>query len=768
MTTKHHVPREITARLARLRWYIRGYLCARGLALVLAAVAAAFWVSLALDWLWEPTAAVRIALLGLAVLAIGCVMIRSWLAHLLVPLSDRNMAMLLERSDSRLDDRLLTVVELTGRQGPNFGFDDRMLAHTGDEARSLIAAVRPLNVLNFRPLMWALALAVLTSLTVVLLHSIYPQTFDTWVRRSLLMGPQRWERDTLISVEGFPADSTGRRSIKVAVGGDLDVRALADTSRRIPGKLDLTYYGPDGARLTQSMTKEGTAVPPRDPYQEYFYSFKNIQNTICLSVRAQRERLFDKDDVVENLWIDAVESPALDNLSLRCTYPVYTRAKGQEPEDVLAVTGIMPIPEGTQVVVEASATKGLASVQCQIAGEQTKTKMIAVPEGGRQFQLPLGSIRRNTVVSMTLTDTDGVSNRQPARLQIRVVPDQAPQIDVRLADIGKAITPRARLPLRGTIADDYGLSKTWFEFLTSLEMEQRGKDTPKDEDGQAGPKQPRQQSFAMPANGRLSAESGVALDVSSLELRPGSRFYLWVKGADACPLDAEPHVGSSPRIDLDVVTEQQLRGMLEGTELVLRRRFEGIMADLRRTGDSLHRIETDGAPADSGQADLPAAKHDGRSQSRASIRVAEALERCGWSTHETHDVADQFQRILNELENNRVEHLDEQRSRLGDRIVLPLREIVRSEFPQLKNRLQQLQRSLADDGARRLAATEAEKQLDAVLRQMDQILAEMVESEGFNELLAQLRVMIQSHDDVVRLTRERQQQLKKQLREGLE
>jgi len=51
---------------------------------------------------------------------------------------------------------------------------------------------------------------------------------------------------------------------------------------------------------------------------------------------------------------------------------------------------------------------------------------------------------------------------------------------------------------------------------------------------------------------------------------------------------------------------------------------------------------------------------------------------------------------------------------------------------------------------------------------MDQILAEMVESEGFNELLAQLRVMIQSHDEVARLTRERQQQLKKQLREGLE
>lgn len=742
--------RDITAPLARLRWYIRAYLCAQGLALLLAAAAAAFWLTLALDWLWEPSAIVRIVFLALAALTIVFVLVRHWLAYLLVPLSNRNMAMLLERRDRRLDDRLLTVVELTGQHGLQAGFDDRMLAHTGEEARSLVGSVRPLTVLNFRPLMWALSLAALAGLTVLLFKSLYPQAVHTWVQRSLLLGSERWERDSLISVEGFPADGTGRRSMKVAVGGDLEVRALADTSRRIPGKLDLLYYGSDGALLTQSMTKQGTAVPPGDPFQEYFFSFKNIQNTVRFSVRAQRERLFGKDDLVEDLWIDAVESPALSELTLRCRYPGYLRRQNEQSED-LPVTGIMPIPEGTQVVVSALATKDLVSVQCQITGEKTTAKTIEVPQGGRRFQLPLGAIRRNTIVTMTLADTDGVSNRQPARLQIRVVPDQAPQLDVRLADIGKAITPRARLPLRGTIQDDHGLSKTWFEYLSSSDKE----------------KKPRREPFTRPRDGQLTAESAVALDVSSLELAPGSRFYLWVKGADACPLDAEPHVGSTPRVELEVVTEQQLRSMLEGTERMLRRRFEGIMADLNRTRDSLHRIETDAATAGDHSKPQPAANDD-RTQSRAGIRVAEALERSGWSTHETLDVADQFQRILNELENNRVEHLDELRSRLGDRIAAPLRDIAQADFPKLKERLQKLQLGLGEEKVRRVATLDAEKQLDAILRQMDQILAEMVESEGFNELLAQLRVMIQSHDEVARLTRERQQQLKKQLREGLE
>ena len=289
---------EITSRLARLRFYVRAYVCARGLALLLAALASAFWVTLAIDWLLEPAPAIRVVILLLTALVVGWVLVRHWGLHLLVPLTDRKMALLLERRDPRLDDRLLTVVELSGRIGAGAGFDPRMLSHTGDETRQLMREVRPAGVFNYRPLFWAVSLAVLASLSIVLLGAVRPAAVHTWIHRSVLLGPQRWERDTRITVDGFPADGSGRRSVKVAIGGDLEVRARAETSRRIPSILELNYVSQDGASLKQNMTMQGTAVPGRDPFQEYFYNFKNVQNSIRFNVRARRQQLFGKDDTM--------------------------------------------------------------------------------------------------------------------------------------------------------------------------------------------------------------------------------------------------------------------------------------------------------------------------------------------------------------------------------------------------------------------------------------------------------------------------------------
>ena len=752
--TKPPLPPEIASRLSRLRFYIRAYVCARGLALFAAALVGAFWFTLAVDWLLEPSPPARTLLLIVACFGIGYVLVRQWGLHLLVPLADRNMALLLERRDRRLNDRLLTVVELAGRHGSDAGFDPRMLSHTGDEARAMMDDVRPASVFNYRPLFWALVLMVLSGLSVLSLATLRPAITKTWVQRSLLMGPQRWERDTQIAVDGFPADAKGRRSMKVAIGGDLEIHARADTTRRIPSLLELSYETQDGATLKQNMTMQGTAVPGRDPYQEYIFQFKNVQNSICFNVRARREQFFGKDDTVDDLWIDAVESPDLKEWSLHCKYPPYLKRK----DETLPVTGIMSVPEGTAVTVEAGATKDLLFAECQISGQPPMSRKIDVAGGSRRFQLDLGPLRTDTVVLFTLRDTDGVSNRQPMRLQIRTLLDQPPQLDVRFASIGKSITPRALLPLRGTVVDDT-LAKTWFEFQTPTE------------------KTPRERKFITPKDGQFTKDTGVGLDVTDLGLKPGGRFFVWVKAADACPLDAAPHVGASPRFDFDVVTEQQLRGILEGTEHALRGRHEAVMDSLKRARDALRRIETDGEGTPAGGTN--AATLDGpvvarqsaseaQTQGRGLQRVTDAQGRSTLAAHETLEVAEHFDRILEELENNRVENIEEMRSRIGEKIATPLRTTVREEFPKLLQRLSALRDSLADNNRRPRAAVDAEKQLDVILRQMEQVRAEMLESEDFNKLLTQLRSILQEHENVTRLTRDRQEQLKKELRKGLE
>ena len=67
----------------------------------------------------------------------------------------------------------------------------------------------------------------------------------------------------------------------------------------------------------------------------------------------------------------------------------------------------------------------------------------------------------------------------------------------------------------------------------------------------------------------------MTLATVALPLEPGQQLTISVKAQDAYDLESEPHVGSSQRFVLDVVTESQLRSLLEKRELGLRQRLRG-------------------------------------------------------------------------------------------------------------------------------------------------------------------------------------------------
>src|SRR5690242_8625008 len=87
----------IRSLLARLRRKIRAYLWVDGLAQLTIVAGAAFWISLALDWLVEPPVPLRIAVVVGVLVALAVIAYRTLISRLLVRLEDRSMALLLER-----------------------------------------------------------------------------------------------------------------------------------------------------------------------------------------------------------------------------------------------------------------------------------------------------------------------------------------------------------------------------------------------------------------------------------------------------------------------------------------------------------------------------------------------------------------------------------------------------------------------------------------------------------------------------------------------
>ncbi|MCE5267335.1 MAG: hypothetical protein LLG00_05565, partial [Planctomycetaceae bacterium] len=102
----------VRSLLGGLRRRIRQYVWLEGSAAAIVWLAAAFWATLAVDWLFEPAPAVRGILLAGAAAMLLVVLVR-WIGRrVFVPITDGNVAMLLERRFPELDDTLLTAVVL--------------------------------------------------------------------------------------------------------------------------------------------------------------------------------------------------------------------------------------------------------------------------------------------------------------------------------------------------------------------------------------------------------------------------------------------------------------------------------------------------------------------------------------------------------------------------------------------------------------------------------------------------------------------------------
>jgi len=771
------LPAEVAALLVALRRRVRRYLWIAGLAAVAAALAGAFWVSLALDWFFELPVALRVLAALAAAGAIGYVALEFLWRRALVPLSDRSLSLVLEKQFPGFGDRLLTIVEPADRpDAAEAPYAAELLAATAASTSVTAGQVDLDRVFNPWPLVRSVLVGTALALSVVALVVVHPVLARVWMKRALLFQSELYPRRTHLAVEGFPDGHS-----KVARGGPFTVIVTAATSHEVPTTVQVTYRATDGTRRRRYMTQEGQAERGRDEFQRFSFTFEQVDESIRFDV-------VGGDDRVRNLHLDVVEVPTIDvaQTVLDCEFPPYTGRVSRE----LPVTGVVELPRGTQVTVRATATKPL--VEAQVAGigaeglanagaagaasEGPNSKRAEAPAGEsteetiapsqsiapvadnpRRLVFDAGVLDANQTVTVTLRDTDGIESREPWRLVLASMPDEAPKLAVRLRGIGPAITPQARLPLAGDIHDDYALDRVWWAYGVEAD-----KLTERD--------------AAKPALGQGDLIVDDALDAKDLALEAGQTFLVEVRARDNCALPGGPNIGTSDRYSLEVVTPDRLRAMLEARELNLRRRYEQLIEEVTDTRDALARFElvsepaaaspepASGVPAGegpdgNGTTDKPA---DGTAEgvkpadeqlSANKLRVERSLQNSRKNADETLGVATSFDDLHDELANNRID-TPELKSRLKEGIANPLRGVATVQFPLLDERLTALQAALGDATVAPPALLAAQQQLDVILVEMQQVLGKMMEIETFNEVVDQLRGIIEAQQKLNERTKD--------------
>jgi hypothetical protein len=380
--------------------------------------------------------------------------------------------------------------------------------------------------------------------------------------------------------QGFVIDTPATRVTdlgndvaKIARGGDLDLLVKADAAKHVPRVVEVRYRTEDGRRERRNMTREGNAQEGRDAYQDYKHTFRRVTSPVDLDV-------YGGDTSLSDLHIEVVDSPTLVEPMVSCVYPNYMN---RSPED-RPVTGVMQLPYGTKVTYRAQSTKDLLHVRIDErrgTGERFvhEAAMSEDLSNTRQVEFDLGELREERTLLFQVADTDGILNRDLIRLSITPAPDAAPKLTIQTPGIGTAVTNHVRIPFEGEINDDYGLVKTEFEYQVDDTDAKRAR----------LPSQPA---------GHVAQDVDASFDVRELDLQPGKKLSLAIVATDNYDLSEAPNEGSTERLLLEVVTDDELRARLEARELNLRRRFESIIEEVIETRDILVRVTRDPRPSE--------------------------------------------------------------------------------------------------------------------------------------------------------------------------
>ena len=766
MSSQPHLDPGLNSLLQTLRSRIRRYIVCDSLLAVLALVLSAFWLGLALDYLpvqlggTEMPRLARTLLLGVVAAGLLAVLFKMLAGRLHRPLPDDSLALLVERHHPSLGGRLVTAVQLNeaGRTGDSHS--RKLLDHVHAEAAAEIDKVDPNRVFRLQPLLHKLVIAGPLGLAALAFLILSPQAFALAASRLTLLSDDPWPRRADIQMVGIElpvvttSDDTALapelvefdgKTISLPRGsnGTLRIRARADGAE-VPVACTVYYQTDSGTRGQSSMRRVGRIV---DGFQEFILDgspLTALSESVTLDIRGL-------DDRLDDYRIQAVQPPALTNMSLQIRYPDYLRTADDGQTDMVAdYQSGLRLREGSDVTLVASSSVPLGDVDVLLKTDENIDNDIALEysQDRQEVRFTLPDFRAASTISIVPKDTNGISAQAPFRYFLGVVLDEPPELNIEIKGIGTSITPRAKLPVSATAQDDYG--------VTDLTVSLTPAAATTDADQQAETK-----SAATSPDLDRNGEAATVLDLKELvdndtlnDLVPGTAVNLIGEAMDGYDLEGE-HITRSEVFRLEVVTPEQLLALLERRELGLRSRLEQTideMTSLRQTLEMLRRTGFDLAENATEDATR-------RAVQVRRLRAQQGGLQANKTSEELLGIALSLDDILLEMRNNRVDSVDRS-ERIATGVRDPIKATVAGALATLRAQIKEVE-SVVGDPEQGIARTaEAVSTAEQVILELNAILEKMLDLETYNEVLDLVRQLMDDQSD---LTDETKEERKKQV-----
>ena len=708
--TRQHFEQSVVPRLRALGLRLRAYLLLDGLAMMSLVVLAAILITLGVDYVLHLGWDMRLVQLLTLLTVIAGVLWQNVYRPLRKPIQPCQLAILVERQFPQLQSRLISAVEfmdpVESERMSAYAYSPVLADATVRQAQAAVADLCLGDVLaHARARMRAMLIVACLGI-VVLLTLLLAETMGLWFQRNVLLQNVNWPLRNQLVVEGLVEEK-----IIVPRGEDAIVFAVVAKGYEAPRQTYIVYKNAAGRRSRQQMPAViGEQV-------RFSHTFERVTESL-------RCQIVGGDAQTEVFAIEVVDRPRISRVTMHVTPPAYTQMEGY---DLRAGQTVIDVLQGSEIRLSVKTNKPVceSTLLCQTTdttGEATKVERLSESEF-IATDTPLTS----TTYYFCLVDDFGLDNlsgrASPVRLSVRLVADKPPRVKMRIEDVGGMIVVDAILRIAVDFADTYGLATA-------------GLVTEVTRDGtKLAPVTESRQGFIP---GTKSFARTFDWPVSTHKLAEGDHLKLYARASDFDDI-AGPNVGTSTPVSFRVVSREALLSELNRREHGYRQDFERIL----RRQEELY-------------AQLLSAVDRSQQQDETLVRTNTRKQRLAQLARRQRDLAGQmnmlrlqFEQVLAELRANQLSDATVE-ERLARRIAQPMGALAKTKMPDAADVLTRLAQDIN-------AETQQQAQVgqEAVLQEMNQILANLIQWEGFQEALQLLREVLEMQEDVSEETEKR-------------
>lgn len=745
----------------------------------------------------------------------------SWIAlRLLRGLRTKSLALVLERRFPELDDRLITAVDAAeGLVDAKSPVTSAMLQRTLADVAQAVKRLDLNSVFDARPLRRAAIVAVALIASILGLMVVDSAAMERWIAGYIGLRDGYWPRETELTVQVVvqPGDQIrdfidGR--YRHPKGGDLTLSIQVPKGKTPPQRIRLdsrmgrgltqiyltptadqvfrhTFVGliedlrlwVSGGDYTHVRPYFVEVVPPPEVkrvvlnslFPEYtglnLRTDAGIQRTPAelkgsqISLPMQTDFVIDvaANKLLRNARFEGDAGNERWEMELTSDDSGASSAKillkSQDGKPQIQATLPSSIPWMTnQGTAPGQTTISIPFFLAPNGAVQLPELVRAAADSGKPLTLPI-PLPPDSLLRITLEDADRITSPVPTRFTINAIVDQPPLVETRLKGIGTSITRKARIPIAGTIIDDYGVASARFEFRVDDASDWQPRPFAVDPQGT-----PREFTLK-----RAENEVFERFDVLPLDLAMKQRLTLTIAATDACTVAAisaggtgspsTAHHAQGVKYVFTIIPEEELLSMLYSRELGLRRRVEQIITETRT---SLKDLQTQheklaewlALKAANTSPDDERLKTISMGMNAAADRSLHGIRK---NAVETAGVESSFVEIREELINNAAD-TPTMLERLDEKILAPLAKINSRSFPSVDGALGLFKLSLDKNANPQSPLETSIDETGVLIQQLEQVLNEMAELARFDAVLEDLKKMIKSELDLQEETKRKRKE----------